>query len=87
LYLRDRKDKDIIEYLEPLIEMEDFSSIVRGLIRDGVKFRTQGATVQYVPRNVEPRGVLQSNNLDFSDVKLEKKEVDPGELDKRLSDF
>jgi len=87
LYLRDKKDKDIIDYLQPLIEMEDFSSIVRGLIRDGIKFRTQEATVQYVPRNVETPSVLQSNNLDFSDLKLDKKEVEDEEIKARLDDF
>lgn len=87
LYLRDRKDQDIIKYLEPLIEMEDFSSVVRGLIRDGIKFKSQGATVQYVPRNVESSPVLQSNNLDFSDIKLDKKEVEDEEIKARLDDF
>lgn len=87
LYLRDRKDQDIIEYLEPLIEMEDFSSVVRGLIRDGIKFKSQGATVQYVPRNVETPSVRESNNLDFSDIKLDKKEVKDEEIKARLDDF
>lgn len=87
LYLRDRKDQDIIEYLEPLIEMEDFSSIVRGLIREGIKFRAGNATAQFVPRNVETSPVLQSNNLDFSDINLDKKEVDDELLGSRLDDF
>ncbi|AIW03579.1 hypothetical protein CPT_Moonbeam181 [Bacillus phage Moonbeam] len=87
LYLRDKKDQDIIEYLEPLIEMEDFSSVVRGLIREGIKFRAGGATAQFVPRNVETSPVLQSRNLDFSDIKLTKKEVADEEIKARLDDF
>jgi len=91
LYLRPKKDQDIIDYLTPLIEMEDFSSIVRGLVRDGIQFRQQKQEIRpsapYVPLNVEPRSVLQSNTQDFSDIKLDKKEVGQEELDNRLDDF
>jgi hypothetical protein len=87
LYLRDKKDQDIIAYLEPLIAAEDFSSVVRGLIREGIKFRVGAATTQFVPRNVETSSVRESNTLDFSDIKLDKKEASDEEIKARLDDF
>jgi len=91
LYIRPSKDSDILDYLKPLLEREEFSLVVRSLIRDGIKYRS----VEYKPLSqpsASPQHFFnntntQSNTLDFSDIKMEKKELDPEELDKRLDDF
>jgi len=41
------KDQDIVKYIEPLLDRYDFSSIVRELMRDGIKYR-QGVTEQVI---------------------------------------
>jgi len=78
LYLRDR-DKDIVDFIEPLLTRYDFSSIVRELIRDGIKYR-QGI--------VSSQNVLQSSHLSepvqLRNVVLREKELDPKEVEAKL---
>lgn len=83
LYLRERKDKDIINYVESMIDRHDFSDIVRDLMRDGIRFR-EG----------EQMNVLQSNTFthtpfteSFDDIKLEKKEVSEDDIKARMDGF
>lgn len=91
LYIRPVKDDDILNYLKPLLEREEFSLIVRELIRDGIKYRSLSYKPPAQPsgnyENLQNNVVIQSNTPDFSEVKLEKTEVDRDELDKRLNDF
>ncbi|QIA28603.1 hypothetical protein [Phage f2b1] len=91
LYIRPTKDEDIMDYLKPLLEREEFSLIVRELIRDGIKYRSLSYNPPTQPSaspvHFQNNTGIQSNTPDFSEIKLEKKEVDPEELDKRLDDF
>jgi hypothetical protein len=77
LYLGE-KDKDIVEYISPLLTRYDFSSVVRELIRDGIRYR-QGA----VPG--PSLNVLQSSHLsqpvELEGIVLKEKELDPEEVD------
>lgn len=86
LYLRDKKDRDIIEYVAPLLEMEDFSSVIRALVRDGIRYRqgVASAPVRPLSSNVE---VLQSQTLDLGGIELAKKEASDEEIKARLDDF
>ena len=74
------KDKDITDYINPLLTHYDFSSIVRELIRDGIRYR-QGA----VPL---PGNVLQSSHLSppitMGDIVLREKELDVDEISNKL---
>jgi hypothetical protein len=88
LYLGE-KDKDIVEYISPLLKRYDFSSVVRELIRDGIKFR-KGANVVVAPptQNVN---VLQSSHSSqapqLDDIKLEQKELDPNDISDKLDNL
>jgi hypothetical protein len=78
LYLGER-DKDIIDVVEPLLERYDFSSIIRELVRDGIKYR-QGVVLQSNTFPVAPQEeVLQSNTH-----LIKKKEISDDELEERL---
>lgn len=83
LYLRGRKDRDIIQYIESLMDKHDFTDIVRDLLRDGIAYR-----------NREQMNVLQSNQIthtetteSFDDIKLIKKEVSEDEIKERIDGF
>lgn len=82
LYLRPTKDKDLIDYITPLLTDFDFSVIVRDLMRDGMKYR-----LQPVSAAIQTRTVTQSNTPDFSQVVLTKNEVSDSDLESRLDDF
>ena len=86
LYLRDKKDKDIIDYVTPLLDTEDFSSVIRGLVRDGIKYRqgVRSAVSPTMSSNVE---VLQSQTPDLGGIELAKKEASDEEIKARLDDF
>lgn len=78
LYLGER-DKDIIDVVEPLLERYDFSSIIRELVRDGIKYR-QGGVLQSNTFPIAPQEeVLQSNT-----PLIKKKEISDDELEDRL---
>jgi hypothetical protein len=83
LYLRPNKDTDIIKYIEPLLENDDFSSVIRSLVRDGIKFRTTGVPTAPV---VYQAG-LQSHPQPIEKMPLKKKEVSEEELEDRLDNF
>jgi len=74
VYLSNMQDKDIIEYVHPLLSKYGFSSVIKELVRDGIQFRSR-------PKN---NNVIQSSTPDFSEVKLEKKEFKPEDIDKSL---
>jgi hypothetical protein len=80
LYLSPKKDTDIIEYIKPLIPRSDFSTVIRELVRDGIKFRA-GA----VP--AASQNVIQSVNPSLKRVELKKKELSDADLEDRLSKF
>jgi hypothetical protein len=85
LYLGAR-DKDIVEYIEPLLTRYDFSSIVRELIRDGIKFR-EGVNRQPSPA---PQKVLQSSHPSkpiLDDLVLEDKELDLEDIGNKLDNL
>lgn len=78
LYLGER-DKDIVEYISPLLKRYDFSSIVRELIRDGIRYRHEP---------VPSQNVLQSTHLSqplkLEGIVLEEKELDLEEIGDKL---
>jgi hypothetical protein len=77
LYLSEKKDGDIIEFIEPMIVRYDFSTVIRELVRDGIKYR-QG----------EARMVLQSNTpAPQLNIKLKKREVDNDAFKDRMDNF
>lgn len=80
LYLGE-KDKDIVEYISPLLNRYDFSSIVRELIRDGIRYRQRG-----VPG--PPQNVLQSSHssqpVKLEGIVLQEKELDLDDISDKL---
>ena len=82
LYLSPVKDQDILSYIEPLVDHYNFSLVVRELIRDGIKYRTD------VP---ESKNVIQSNTSTKSPslqhVELKKKEINDDDIESRLDNF
>lgn len=46
LYLSKDKDKDILEFIEPLLNKYNFSAAIRELVRDGIRYR------KYIKNNV-----------------------------------
>jgi hypothetical protein len=85
VYLRPKKDDDIIQFIIPLLERSDFSTVIRDLVRDGIKFRTQGVATPVVTST--PQQVTQSNTAPMPKLKLEKVKLSKEELEKRLDDF
>ncbi len=84
VYFSDTKDKDLIEYLSPLVEHKNFSQIIKELVRDGIKFRN----------NPNPQNVIQSNtitNNSFSNplqnIELKQKEVSDDDIESMLDSF
>lgn len=84
LYLRVRKDSDLIQYINPLLNNYDFSDIVRDLMRDGIRYRNKG----------EQTNVLRSNQFaqvgnkgTLDDVQITKKEVNKDDLRERMDGF
>ncbi len=83
------KDRDIIEYINPLLNKYSFSAAIRELVRDGIRYRDKPVTSslnQYVPQEV-----LQSNPSPLSsslqNVKLEEKEMSFSDIESRLDSF
>ena len=90
LYLSDRKDKDILEFIEPLMdERYDFSFVIRELVRDGIKYRmTPTPAVSSAPAQVVPHeSVIQSNPPELSNIVLKKKELSDEDIEDRLDSF
>jgi hypothetical protein len=83
LYLGER-DKDIKEYISPLLNHYDFSSIVRDLIRDGIKYRRGVFTPP-------PQNVLQSMNtsepLPLEKIVLKEKELNLDDISDKLDNL
>lgn len=89
LYLSDRKDKDILEYIEPLMdERYDFSFVIRELVRDGIKYRTCPTAAPAPPAQVVPQeNGIQSNPPELSNIVLKKKELSDEDIEERLDSF
>jgi hypothetical protein len=85
VYLRPKKDDDIIQYITPLLDRSDFSTVIRDLVRDGILFRTQGIAAPIATST--PQQVIQSNTQPMPKLKLEKVKLSKEELEKRLDDF
>jgi hypothetical protein len=80
IYFSKRKDKDILDFIEPMMERYDFSEIIRELVRDGIKYRVG-----------QPEKVLQSNTPPTSspqiNINLKAKVVKDEDLESRLDNF
>ncbi|AYJ74193.1 hypothetical protein BSP15_176 [Bacillus phage BSP15] len=88
LYLSDRKDKDILEFIEPLMDDRyDFSFVIRELVRDGIKYRTRPAVAPTPTQVVPQENGIQSNPPELSDVVLKKKELSDEDIEERLDSF
>lgn len=81
LYLRPGKDADILEYIEPLLEKEEFAPVIRELVRDGIKFRTSP------PPAIQNSASTQSNTQPLRHIELKAKELTNSELEDRLDNF
>ena len=90
LYLG-KRDQDIVDYIKPLLSHYDFSSVVRDLIRDGIKYR-KGMALQPSSLPSKPssssQNVLQSMNSSptpsFEDIQLKEKELDLDDISDKL---
>jgi hypothetical protein len=80
LYLGER-DKDIIEYISPLLTHYDFSSIVRELIRDGIRYR-QGVVPGPSLNVLQSYTPSQSQKIEG--IVLEEKELDLEDVGSKL---
>lgn len=77
LYLSEVKDKDIMDSIKPLLERYDFSTVIRELVRDGIKYRRGEAQM-----------VLQSStSAPQLNIKLVKREVDDEAFKNRMDSF
>lgn len=84
LYLSEKKDKDILDYVEPMLDQYSFSAIIRELIRDGIKYREESKQQsQPVAQNM----VLQSNTPPLPKIELKSKQVSKDEIENRLDSF
>lgn len=79
IYLSPIKDADILKYVEPLEENYSFSSIMKDLARDGIRYRA-------APKNLENL-VLQSHTYPPVNIDLKRKEKSDEELDDALDNF
>lgn len=79
VYLSPTKDADLINYIEPLEKKYSFSSIMKELARDGIKFRS-------APNNFQ-NPVILSNTSPPVNIELKRKEVTDEELENLLDDF
>jgi hypothetical protein len=84
LYLRPKKDQDILDYIEPLLEQEEFAPVIRGLVRDGIKFRSGAPRVE---TRIENKPSIQSNTPKLPRIELKQKELTNSELENRLDNF
>jgi hypothetical protein len=80
LYLRPKRDQDIISYVEPLLEKDDFAPVIRALIRDGIRYRSGAARIENKPS-------IQSNTSKLAGIELKQKELTNSELENRLDNF
>ncbi|AMQ66501.1 hypothetical protein BH753_gp019 [Bacillus phage Shbh1] len=101
LYLSEVTDKDILDYIKPLLGHYNFSLVIRELVRDGMRYREQGkgvgepsSTLSSHPSHKQPEQsvhVLQSdtNNLSSSlqNIELKAKEVSKEDIENRLDSF
>ncbi|QZA70232.1 hypothetical protein 278BB001_81 [Bacillus phage 278BB001] len=90
LYLSDRKDKDILDFIEPLVsDRYDFSFVIRELVRDGIKYRTAPtpAAASAPAQVVQHENVIQSNPPELSNIVLKKKELSDEDIEDRLDSF
>ncbi|APZ82633.1 hypothetical protein Goe24_01740 [Bacillus phage vB_BsuM-Goe24] len=90
LYLSDRKDKDILDYIQPLVgDRFDFSFVIRELVRDGIKYRSNpvAAAAPTAPQAVYQESSIQSNTPDLSNIALQKKELSDEDIEDRLDSF
>ncbi|WP_226035632.1 hypothetical protein [Aquibacillus saliphilus] len=95
VYMSPSKDADLDNYIKQFEKRLTFSHIIKELARDGIKYRKLQKSGRIVEEYVRPESgydkVIQSNTSkneqDFSNVKLEKKEVKKEELENRLDEF
>lgn len=83
IYLRPKKDKDIVDYLKQIDE-GDRSREIRELIRKGINSSVQN-DITYSHRNItESNRTDFSSVIDFDDIEIKKSEVSDDELEDRL---
>lgn len=67
IYFSQKKDKDLIEYLEPLVTHYDFNMIAKDLMRDGIKHRQGIEPLPIAAPNIQTN-VLQKFEKSFKKV-------------------
>lgn len=97
VYFRKGKDKDLVKYINKLLDKHDFSEIARGLMRDGIKYRRikhNNSTHTPTPeshyeiiKSTVPQAPKPVNHTPISDIELIKKEVSREDLSNRLDEF
>lgn len=97
VYFRKGKDKDLIKYINNLLEHQDFSEIARSLMRDGIKYRKKTHNnPTYIPTSntchkEDDFKVKQSSEStskpSINDIELVKKETPKEDLCNRLDNF
>lgn len=92
LYLSGVRDKDILEYIEPLTNHYDFSQVIRELVRDGIKYRRGASRINEVNTDTGTnKNVLQSvtptSKPSLAHITLKKKEIKDEDLESRLDNF
>lgn len=80
LYISPTKDADIIEYIKPLLVRYDFSSVIRELVRDGIRFRS-------APQIPQSNYVAQSHTSPLVNIELKRKEISDDDLEDKLDSF
>lgn len=86
IYLSKTKDKDILDYIRPLLEQYTFSSVIRELVRDGIKYREEPQSVQ-TPYQKVVHNKSKALSSSLGDIKLETKTVSEQDLEHRLDNF
>lgn len=75
VYFSESKDGDILAYIKPLLETLDFSSIIRDLVRDGIRFRhnpvNSNVTQSMTPTETKPIEHVELKAKDVSNIDLE----------------
>lgn len=74
LYLSPTKDADINRYIKPLLENYDFSTVIKGLVRDGIQFRS----------TPQQNFSIQSHTSPQVNIELKRKEVSDDDLEDRI---
>lgn len=81
IYFSKSKDSELINFVSNISNPYDVSREVKGLMRDGLKYRSKSSTQSHT--NVQ----FESFSTDFSGINLSKKNIRDDDLEDRLDSF